>query len=83
MRRPGAGGSAFPSPRDSLSCGCACLGCQLPEWFVYCHRTILVNLDYVSGISQGTLELRGGGTLPVSRQRMAEIQQKLLDLLRR
>ena len=59
------------------------LAAQLPEWFVYCHRTILVNLDYVSGNSQGTLELRGGGTLPVSRQRMAEIQQKLLDLLRR
>lgn len=53
----------------------------LPEKFLYCHRTVLVNLDYVNGIQPGELELLGGGSLPVSRQRMAEVQQRLLDVL--
>lgn len=57
------------------------LSSLLPEQFLHCHRTILVNLDYVCGIRQGELELRGSGCLPVSRQRMAEVQQKLLNRL--
>lgn len=59
------------------------LASKLPEQFIHCHRTILVNLDYVSGIRQGALELRGGGSLPVSRHRMAEVQGRLLDHLKR
>lgn len=73
---------SLPSGQLELRMRLSELVSQLPEWFVYCHRTVLVNLDYVSGISHGTLELRGGGTLPVSRQRMAEVEQKLLELLR-
>ena len=66
MRRPGAGGIriSLPTGQLELRMRLSELAAQLPEWFVYCHRTILVNLDYVSSISQGTLELRGGGTLP-------------------
>ena len=55
----------------------------LPEQFLYCHRTILVNLDYVRRVGQGELELRGGGVLPVSRYRAPEVQRKLLELLNR
>lgn len=55
----------------------------LPEQFIYCHRTTLVNLDYVRRMSQGELELLGGGTLLVSRYRVAEIRRKLLDTLNR
>lgn len=58
------------------------LAALLPERFLYCHRTVVVNLDYVRGIRQGELDLRGGGSLPVSRQRMGEVHQKLLDYLR-
>lgn len=55
----------------------------LPEQFLYCHRTILVNLDYVRRLGQGELELRGGGVLPVSRYRAPEVQRKLLEQLNR
>lgn len=59
------------------------LAARLPEQFIYCHRTILVNLDYVRRLGQGELELRGGGTLPVSRYRAAEVQRLLLEQLKR
>ena len=59
------------------------LAARLPEQFIYCHRTILVNLDYVRRLGQGELELRGGGTLPVSRYRAAEVQRLLLEQLNR
>ena len=59
------------------------LAARLPEQFIYCHRTILVNLDYVRSLGQSELELRGGGTLPVSRYRAAEVQRKLLEQLNR
>ena len=57
------------------------LAALLPEHFIYCHRTILVNLDYVHRLGQGELELRGGGTLPVSRYRVEEVRQRLLERL--
>ena len=57
------------------------LAALLPEHFIYCHRTILVNLDYVRRLGQGELELRGGGTLPVSRYRVEEVRQRLLERL--
>ena len=59
------------------------LAARLPEQFIYCHRTILVNLDYVRRLGQGELELRDGGTLPVSRYRAAEVQRLLLEQLKR
>ena len=42
-----------------------------------------MNLDYVRRLGQGELELRGGGTLPVSRYRAAEVQRLLLEQLKR
>ena len=59
------------------------LAALLPEQFIYCHRTILVNLDYVRRLGQGELELHGGGTMPVSRYRAAEVQRLLLEQLKR
>ena len=55
---------------------------RLPEsQFIYCHRTVLVNLAFVHRLRQRDLELTSGETLPVSRYRFAQVRQALLDLL--
>ena len=55
------------------------LAAQLPEWFVYCHRTILVNLDYVIRISADGVELQGGRVIHVPRRALAELKQQYFD----
>ena len=55
---------------------------RLPEsQFIYCHRTVLVNLAFVHRLRQRDLELTSGEILPVSRYRFAQVRQALLDLL--
>ena len=55
---------------------------RLPEsQFIYCHRTVLVNLAFVQRLRQRDLELTSGETLPVSRYRFAQVRQALLNLL--
>lgn len=45
--------------------------------FVFCHRTILVNLAYVRALRYCELELTTGKTLPVSKYRQTELREKL------
>lgn len=55
---------------------------RLPEsQFIYCHRTVLVNLAFVHRLRQRDLELTSGEILPVSRYRFAQVRQALLNLL--
>lgn len=46
--------------------------------FFKCHRSYLVNLDYVKGLKEGLVILSDGGQIPVSRLRKQEITQALL-----
>ena len=46
--------------------------------FFKCHRSYLVNLDYVSGCQGGQVLLQRGERLPVSRLRERELTQALL-----
>ena len=49
------------------------LAAMLPErQFVFCHRTILVNLAFIQSIRYCELELRSGATLPISKYRQSE-----------
>lgn len=58
------------------------LAAMLPErQFVFCHRTILVNLDFVQSIRYCELELKSGDTLPISKYRQAEIRKQLMRYL--
>ena len=58
------------------------LATLLPErQFAFCHRTILVNLACIQSIRYCELELKTGGTLPVSKYRQTELRQKLLRYL--
>lgn len=58
------------------------LAATLPDrQFVLCHRSYLVNLEYVSYLRSRELELTGGAVLPVSRYRLDELQRRMVDYL--
>ena len=58
------------------------LAAMLPErQFVFCHRTILVNLAFIQSIRYCELELKSGATLPVSKYRQSEVRGRLLRYL--
>lgn len=51
---------------------------RLDSRFFRCHRSYLVNLDYVHGCSQGLAALWGGSQVPISRLRCNGLKQALL-----
>lgn len=53
-----------------------------PRQFVFCHRTLLINLAHVQSIRYCELTLKNGTPLPVSKYRQGEIKEKLLVYLR-
>lgn len=55
---------------------------QLDGRFFRCHRSYLVNLDYVCGYEDGLALLTGGGKLPVSRLRMKAFSQAALHYMK-
>lgn len=58
------------------------LAAMLPErQFVFCHRTILVNLAFVQSIRYCELELKSGTTLPVSKYRQTELRKNFMRYL--
>lgn len=50
--------------------------------FVFCHRTILVNLACAQHLRYCELEMKSGALLPVSKYRFAEVRAALLAYLR-
>lgn len=50
--------------------------------FMFCHRTLLVNLAFVQSIRYCELTLKNGQTLPVSKYRQAQVKESLLRYLR-
>lgn len=53
---------------------------QLPEYFIRCHQSYLVNADYIRGITPRHLELQNQKRIPISRNRMAHVKARLKDL---
>lgn len=53
---------------------------QLPEHFIRCHQSYLVNADYIRGITPRHLELQNQKRIPISRNRMAHVKARLKDL---
>ena len=47
--------------------------------FLRCHRSYLVNLDYVSAIIQGCFEMKDGNLVPISAKRTAEMKRAFFD----
>ena len=58
------------------------LSALLPErQFVLCHRSYLVNLDYIGYIRNRELELTTGEVLPVSKYRLDDLRKRFMDYL--
>lgn len=51
---------------------------QLPDGFVRCHRSFIVNLAYVVSLDKDAITLYDGTSIPVSRRRAKEVQRTLL-----
>lgn len=51
---------------------------ELPEQFIRCHQSYLVNLAYVSRLGTDGLHLVSGEKLPVSRSRAKETRERLM-----
>lgn len=51
--------------------------------FIQCHKSCLVNMDYVIGFQGNTLELCGGVEIPVSQSRAKVTRETLLHHLTR
>ena len=58
------------------------LECRVDGRFFKCHRSYLVNLDYVRGCRAGQVVLPGEEKIPVSRLRERELTQALLRYMR-
>lgn len=56
----------------------AALEGRLGSGFFRCHRSYLVNLDHIRGLSGGQAALRMGGSVPVSRLRERDLARALL-----
>lgn len=56
---------------------------QLDDRFFKCHRSYLVNLDYVCGYQDGLALLEIGQKIPVSRLRGQEFSMKILQHMKR
>ena len=55
---------------------------RMDERFFKCHRSYLVNLEYVRGSHAGRVTLPQGGEIPVSRLRERELTQALLRCMK-
>lgn len=66
------GNASFPGSLDSLEE-------RLDSRFFRCHRSYLVNMDYVVGKEAGAAKLAGGDTVLIARRRETEFTKRLLD----
>lgn len=56
---------------------------QLPPWFVRCHQSYLINLDYVARLAQDSVRLVTGDEIPVSRRWCPSLRDALFSRIRR
>lgn len=47
--------------------------------FLRCHRSFLVNLDYVAAISPGSFEMKNGDKVPISSKRAADMKRAFFE----
>lgn len=55
---------------------------KLDSRFIRCHRSFLVNLDYVYEYANGQIKLENGALLPVSRLRHQSFMQAMLQYMK-
>lgn len=52
-----------------------------PYCFLQCHRGFLVNMRHIRSVRANELELSNGVVIPVSKHRVREVKQKMLEYL--
>lgn len=52
---------------------------HLPKRFLFCHRTIIVNMEHVAKLKGHSLVLSNNETVPISRTYLQEIRSALLS----
>lgn len=55
--------------------------CHLPYYFVQCHRSVLVNINYVDKINKNNLFLSNGEELPISNTYLEEVRTAFLSII--
>lgn len=55
---------------------------ELPDSFIQCHKSFLVNMEWISSVEYKSLLLRGGIQLPVSRTYRENVQNTFFKFLR-
>lgn len=56
---------------------------RLPGSFLSCHKSFLVNLDYVKRMESNQFVLMGNEEIPISQARKAEAKRRFLDYVSR
>ncbi len=56
---------------------------QLDSRFYRCHRSYLVNLDFVTSYADGEIQLENAESIPVSRSRKKEFMKYMLQYMKR
>lgn len=51
---------------------------ELGEQFLRCHRSFLVNMEWIERYTSDSLKLRGGVVIPVSRSYAKEVKRRLM-----
>lgn len=54
---------------------------ELPSYFIRCHKSYSVNMNWIRSIVNNRIELMTGESLPVAKVRYPEIKQKILNYL--
>lgn len=55
---------------------------RLPGYFLWCHKSFLVNMNCVQRMMPAALELMSGVQIPVSQSRKKETKERLTNFLR-
>lgn len=55
---------------------------ELPESFIRCHKSFLVNLDYIAELRVDSVLMRSGAVVPVSQKRRKHVREAFLGHVR-
>lgn len=54
---------------------------QMPDYFVRCHQSYIVNMEYVKYLNQNTFQMNNGTQIPISQSRLKTVKEQFLKML--
>lgn len=61
------------------TCGLGAVSGKLGQGFVSCHRSYIVNIGFIIGISKSEITLEGGKKIPLSRRSYDRVNRAFID----